>query len=81
MDIVPKGCTKAAGVARLASILGIPEKESMAVGDSFNDQEMLKQAGVGVAVNNAVEKLKDTADYVCREKYLDGVMEAVEKFC
>lgn len=81
MDIVPKGCTKAAGVARLASILGIPEKEIMAVGDSFNDLEMLKQAGVGVAVNNAVEKLKDTADYVCREKYLDGVMEAVEKFC
>lgn len=81
IDIVPKGCTKAAGVTRLAKILHIPTEHIMAVGDSYNDLEMLRQVGVGVAVNNAVEELKQTADYVCKQKYLDGVLEAVRHFC
>lgn len=81
IDIVPKGYTKAYGVIRLSKKLGIPMSEVMTLGDDYNDLEMIEKAGMGIAVNNAVDVLKEKADYVCRAKYLDGVIEAVEKFC
>ncbi|MBS6645861.1 MAG: HAD family phosphatase [Clostridiaceae bacterium] len=81
IDIVPKGCTKASGVRKLSEKLGIDLAEVMALGDSYNDLEMLEIVGLGVAVNNAVDQLKSRADYICCEKYVDGVIEAIEKFC
>lgn len=80
-DIVPKGCTKASGMQRLLKRLDISEEDVMAVGDSFNDLEMLEYAKVGAAVNNAADELKENADYVCEKKYIQGVMEAIQKFC
>lgn len=80
-DIVPKGCTKASGMHRLLKLLNIPIEEVMAVGDSYNDLEMLESAKVGVAVNNAAEALKKRADYVCEGRYILGVIEAIERFC
>jgi Cof subfamily protein (haloacid dehalogenase superfamily) len=48
----------------LANHLGIDMKDVIAVGDNYNDIEMLKQAGVGVAVKNAEQAVKDVADFV-----------------
>lgn len=81
IDIVPNGCTKAAGIKRLAAMLGIEMDEIMAIGDGHNDIEMVQETGIGVAVNNAVDELKEFADYVCAEKYIDGVIEAIKKYC
>ncbi len=81
LDIVPKGCTKASGVIRLSESLGIELSEVMALGDNYNDIEMLTEVGLGVAVNNAVDDLKASADYICKGKYIDGVIEAIDKFC
>ena len=81
VDIVPEGCTKASGIRKLSKHLGIELNQVMALGDSFNDLEMLKTAGIGVAVNNAVEELKEQAGYVCQGRYIDGVIEAIRKFC
>lgn len=81
IDIVPKGCTKGSGVQKLSRKLGIALSEVMALGDSYNDLEMLETVGLGVAVNNAVDRLKEQADYICCEKYMEGVIEAIEKFC
>lgn len=51
----------------------------MACGDSLNDQRMLQLAGVGVAVANASEEIKETADYVTASNDEDGVAKAIEK--
>lgn len=51
----------------------------MAVGDGYNDLDMLNYAGLGVVVANAREEIKRCADYVTMA-YGDGVVEALEKF-
>ena len=52
----------------------------MCIGDSENDIDFLRSAGFKVAVANACDELKEMADYVCENKYGDGVAEAIEKF-
>ena len=57
---------------------GIPVEECVAFGDSLNDVPMLKNAGVGVVVENAREDIKASADYVCASNDQDGVAEVIE---
>ena len=52
----------------------------MAVGDHTNDIEVIKKAGIGVAVANADPQLKEVADYITIGERDQGVWEAVEKF-
>ena len=53
----------------------------MACGDGLNDRSMIAYAGVGVAMQNAEDPVKDCADYVtAADNDHDGVAEAVEKF-
>lgn len=80
IDVMPKFCSKARGVAKLAEILGISLEDIMAIGDHENDIEMLKSVGIGVAVRNATKNLKEAAGYLCEEEAASGVVEAVEKF-
>ena len=53
----------------------------MAFGDGENDIEMLKFAGIGVAMGNACEELKAEADYVTLTCDENGVSEGIKKFC
>ena len=62
----------------LAQSLGIPMDEVMVLGDNKNDIDMFRAAGWGAAVGNAVSALKDEADYVSHEKWVYGVIEALE---
>ena len=52
----------------------------MAIGDSQNDEDFLRQAGYKIAVGNAEDKLKEISTYVCENNFGDGVAEAIEKF-
>lgn len=81
VEITPGGVNKATGIARLCEYLSIRMDEVLAVGDNDNDLEMVRQAGVGVAVANAKSELKDLADYVCQNPGPDGVVEAIEMYC
>lgn len=72
--------TKGEALACLAGCFGVVRGEIMAVGDSYNDLEMLEFAGLGVAVANAREDVKKRAGYVTSASYGDGVVEALEKF-
>lgn len=75
------GVDKGLGLSELANHLGIPMEETMAIGDNYNDVEMLKVAGLAVAVANANETIKEVADYVCVDDHNQGgVAEAIEKF-
>lgn len=80
-EIVPDSCNKASGLKELVDHLGIPMDQVMAIGDNMNDLEMLKEAGIGVVVGNAVEEAKEKADYICTEQFSAGVAEAIETFC
>lgn len=81
VELGPKGCNKATGLKALAEILGIAMEEVMACGDFLNDIEMIQEASIGVAVANAAPELKEKSDYVTKEQYCYGVIEAIEKYC
>lgn len=72
--------TKGRALADLAARLGIKREEVMAIGDSYNDLEMIAFAGIGVVMGNAREEIKARADYITSSNDEDGVAEAVEKF-
>ena len=75
-QIVDKGT----GLVELAKLLDYNIDNMMCIGDSENDIDFLRSAGFKVAVANACDELKEMADYVCENKYGDGVAEAIEKF-
>ncbi len=61
-------------------ILGLTSDNIMAIGDNFNDKEMLQYAGIGVAMGNAPDDLKKVADYVTGSVEDDGAAQAIAKF-
>lgn len=71
---------KGSSLEMLAAHMGVKTEEIMAIGDSENDIEFLRVAGLKVAVNNADQELKAIADYITHESYGDGVAEAISKF-
>jgi len=64
----------------LGEILGIAPEQIMACGDSHNDYAMIKAAGLGVAMGNAVPEIKAISDYITLSNEEDGVAYAIEKF-
>ncbi|WP_249029193.1 Cof-type HAD-IIB family hydrolase [Tannockella kyphosi] len=75
------GVDKGAALRFLANYLGIEVEETIAIGDNYNDLEMIKAAGLGVAVSNANQDVKDNSDYVTVHDYYEGaVKETIEKF-
>jgi Cof subfamily protein (haloacid dehalogenase superfamily) len=75
----PEG-TKGHAVKSLASHYGYDISQVIAIGDSWNDHEMLEIAGLGVAMGNAVESLKQIADYITLSNNEDGVKHVIDKF-
>ena len=58
----------------------IDAEEIIAIGDSYNDITMIQAAGLGVAMGNAVETVKEIANYITEDNEHDGVAAVVEKF-
>jgi len=77
LEILPDGVSKGAALVKLAAHMGIPMEEVGAIGDQLNDLEMIKAAGLGVAVENACPELKSSADYITASNDEDGVAEVV----
>ena len=75
-----KGISKGLALRRLATDMGIPIQEFLAMGDSENDLEMIEAAGVGVAVANARNAVKAAADYVTEKGDGDGFVEAIARY-
>lgn len=78
-EILPKGTSKGAVLPRLASHLGIDRKRTVALGDYNNDVEMLKTAGLGVAVANAVPEAKAAADMVTVSNEESAIARVIEE--
>lgn len=79
-DLIPAGMDKAEGVRKFAEILNIDLSECMAIGDSFNDIEMIKAVGYGVAMGNAEECTKEVSRYVTSDIRENGVANALKHF-
>lgn len=80
LEILEGAVNKGVALAALAERLGIPRQDVMAIGDSFNDLEMIQYAGVGVAMGNARKEIKKQADIVTLTNEEDGVAEAIERY-
>ncbi len=68
IEITDKNATKANAVKKFCALNGISVEETMAVGDHNNDLDMLRAAGIGVAMGNAPENVKENADMVVASK-------------
>lgn len=80
VDVIAKGGGKRAAVARYLEENGILPEETIAFGDGENDMEMLQLAGIGVAMGNAEEQVKEIADYVTADIDEDGIAKALAHF-
>lgn len=81
LDLVHPKVSKGVGVAAAANDLRINSREVMAIGDNFNDLEMLRFAGVGVVMGNADPELRKLPGfYTTVSNDEDGVAKAIEKF-
>lgn len=81
MEFNAAGVDKGQGLIDLAHKLGIDIKDTIAVGDNYNDISMLKVAGLAVAANNAVTDVKAICDYVTEANNNEGVVaELIERF-
>jgi Cof subfamily protein (haloacid dehalogenase superfamily) len=72
--------TKGHALLHLAHHYGIPREQTIAIGDSWNDHEMIEMAGLGVAMGNAIDSLKQIADFVTLSNHEDGVKAVIDKF-
>lgn len=79
LELVPAGVNKGLALQKLLERLDYDRSELIAVGDSFNDLEMIQFAGLGVAMGNAREAIKSCADYVTKSNDEDGVAHLLRK--
>ena len=80
IDIIPIGGGKHEGMRKMLEHHGLTMEESMTFGDGGNDISMLKAAKIGVAMGNASEKVKQSADYVTDSVENDGIEKALKHF-
>lgn len=80
LELAAAGSGKAQGLRALCEILKIDPGEVLALGDNHNDADMLRLAGIGVAMGNATKEALQAADYVAASCGEDGAAGAIERF-
>ncbi|MCF0106285.1 MAG: Cof-type HAD-IIB family hydrolase [Holdemanella sp.] len=81
LELNPLHIDKGKGLEDLVSLLSMDIKDTLAIGDSYNDYEMIEKAGIGAVVNNGIDKCKAIADYISPfDHNHNGVREILEKF-
>lgn len=80
LEVIPAGINKGTGLARLAGMLGVDTSETIGIGDSANDREMIEAAGLGVGVANITDDVRPLCDVVLETRGEDGAfMELLER--
>lgn len=79
LEVAPLGISKAVGVEIIAKNLGITMDQVIAIGDYDNDLELISKAGLGIAVKNATEKVKENADLIIDSCSEEGPAKFIQK--
>ena len=77
LEVIPRTISKGQGIRDICGVLGISPAQVIAFGDAENDIPMLQAAGMGVAMGNAAQKVKEAADFVTRSNNDDGIAYAL----
>lgn len=77
-EMLPEGSSKGNALMHLADLLEIPKERTVGIGDYYNDFELIRQAGTGIAVANAPDEIKQVADLVVSDHEENAVAEALE---
>lgn len=81
LEMNPKGVNKGFGLRKLAEILGVDIKDTIAIGDNWNDLPMIKEAGLGVGVANVEKAMRDDCDFITEADFEhSAVAEVINKF-
>ena len=80
IEIMPKNVDKAASLEKMLPALGVTRENTVCCGDGFNDISMIRYAGLGVAMGNAQQAVKDAADYITGTNDEDGLVEVIRRF-
>lgn len=80
LEINTRTAAKGTALLKLGELLGIVREEIMACGDEKNDLDMIRKAGIGVAMENAAEEVKQEADFITKSNEEDGVAYAIRRF-
>jgi hypothetical protein len=78
LEVVNRNTSKAQGIKTLIDIYNIKEREIIAIGDNYNDIEMLEMAGTSVVMGNAPEEVKKYATLVTDTNNREGIKKALE---
>lgn len=79
-EISIKGITKATGLKQIANYLNIPTEDTIAIGDSLNDLDILQAAGLSICMGNGADECKKVADFTTKDISDDGLAYALEHF-
>ena len=77
LEVIPKVINKGQGIRDICKVLNIDPAEVVSFGDAANDIPMLEAAGMGVAMGNAQEAVKEAADMVTLSNNEDGIAAAL----
>lgn len=80
LEITEKLASKKDSLEKLCTYLNVDSLNVLAIGDNGNDVEMLKWAGVGVAMKNAVVQAKEVTNFICEDNDHDGAAHFLEEF-
>lgn len=80
LEFINKDASKGNALEALAKALNVDIKNTMAIGDQENDYSMIERAGLGVAMGNAIEKIKTIADIETATNNDSGVARALERY-
>ena len=80
VEVNATGVDKGSGLQALCRCLNIPVSAAIAIGDSENDCPMLRDAGLPLAMGNAIDDVKAASEYIMPDCDHDGVAEAIERF-
>lgn len=80
LEFVDINASKAIAMKRLGDHFGIEQSEMIAIGDGYNDLSMIEYAGLGVAMGNSKEAIKEKADFTTLSNDEDGVAHVIHKF-
>jgi Cof subfamily protein (haloacid dehalogenase superfamily) len=80
LEFLPPGTSKGTALVAMRAALGVQAAEVIAVGDNWNDLEMIEAAGLGVAMGDAPAGVRARADYVCASADEEGVRDVLDRF-